>query len=242
MAENSYSLNQEELLKKLKAISGDLWGLAGVKDPKNTEASGAKERSGDAQGQGAVQKPGRPVAGQIPEVAEKPGLLDLWYNVDETIEWTEALAHAESPDGLTPPGLWQFYRSQAEKVLQGDLGAYREVLTRVNPLGELTAFAQGLTIRAKSPDRLEAAFTCDPQLLEAGGKTYLSAMGVRIARDLMACLPVLEAGVTAGAEGKTLMQVTYPREKMMHRNLRFSDPVTLTEECGAQFEALGNAG
>ena len=90
-------------------------------------------------------------------------------------------------------------------------------------------------MRAPNADRLEAQFTCKPEYLESDGKKYLSAMGVRIARDLMACLPVSEIGVKALADGETVMEVTYTREQMMHRNFSFLDPVAFTEECGAVF-------
>ena len=72
--------------------------------------------------------------------------------------------------------------------------------------------------------------------LEENEKKYLCAMGIRIARDLMACLPVSEVGVTARKDGKVLMEVTYRREKLLHRNFTYLDPVKLTEECGANFE------
>ena len=234
MADN-LSINQAELLKKLKAISGDLWGMTGP--TAGNPADGA---------QPAVEKPEEKAKPGVKKPAVVPGKKDpdnldtLWFKIDETIDWTDALAHATPSDGLTPQGLWEFYRSQAAKVLRGDLGAYREVLKRTNPLGELTNYADGLSMRVPDADRAEGTFTCNHALLEKKGKAYLSAMGVRIARDLMACLPVIEAGVTAYDQGEEVMQVTYSREQLMHKNLQFSDPVTVTEACGAVFgPALG---
>ena len=60
-------------------------------------------------------------------------------------------------------------------------------------------------------------------------------MGVRIARDLLACLPVSEVHVTASWQGKTVLDAVYRREQLLHRNFSFLDPVRLTEECGAIF-------
>ena len=71
--------------------------------------------------------------------------------------------------------------------------------------------------------------------MEKDGKKYLSAMGVRIARDLLACLPVTEVKVTATNGTQNAMEVIYTREQLMHRNFRFLDPIRLTEECGANF-------
>ena len=204
-----------DLLKKMRAITADLWR----ESPDVTAEPKPK-----------AEKPARVVV-RRPEI----GIDNLWMTADETIDWTDALAHEFPADGLTSARLWSFYHKQAEAVLSGDTKAYAEVLKKANPLGELTTFAEGISMRAPDADRVEAQFNCRREHLEADGKKYLSAMGVRIARDLLACLPVSEVGVKALQDGRSAMEVTYRREDMMHRNFSFLDPVKLTEDCGAQF-------
>ena len=204
-----------DLLKKMRAITADLWR----ESPDVTAEPKPK-----------AEKPARVVV-RRPEI----GIDNLWMTADETIDWTDALAHEFPADGLTSARLWSFYHKQAEAVLSGDTRAYAEVLKKANPLGELTTFAEGISMRAPDADRVEAQFNCRREHLEADGKKYLSAMGVRIARDLLACLPVSEVGVKALQDGRSAMEVTYRREDMMHRNFSFLDPVKLTEDCGAQF-------
>ena len=204
-----------DLLKKMRAITADLWR----ESPDVTAEPKPK-----------AEKPARVVV-RRPEI----GIDNLWMTADETIDWTDALAHEFPADGLTSARLWSFYHKQAEAVLSGDTKAYAEVLKKANPLGELTTFAEGISMRAPDADRVEAQFNCRREHLEADGKKYLSAMGVRIARDLLACLPVSEVGVKTLLDGRSAMEVTYRREDMMHRNFSFLDPVKLTEDCGAQF-------
>ena len=204
-----------DLLKKMRAITADLWR----ESPDVTAEPKPK-----------AEKPARVVV-RRPEI----GIDNLWMTADETIDWTDALAHEFPADGLTSARLWSFYHKQAEAVLSGDTKAYAEVLKKANPLGELTTFAEGISMRAPDADRVEAQFNCRREHLEADGKKYLSAMGVRIARDLLACLPVSEVGVKALQDGRSAMEVTYRREDMMHRNFSFLDPVKLTEDCGAVF-------
>ena len=204
-----------DLLKKMRAITADLWR----ESPDVTAEPKPK-----------AEKPARVVV-KRPEI----GIDNLWMTADETIDWTDALAHEFPADGLTSVRLWSFYHKQAEAVLSGDTRAYAEVLKKSNPLGELTTFAEGISMRAPDPDRVEAQFNCRREHLETDGKKYLSAMGVRIARDLLACLPVSEVGVKALQDGRTAMEVTYRREDMMHRNFSFLDPVKLTEDCRAVF-------
>ena len=213
--DNNRPAETNDLLKKMRAITADLWGespdVAAEPKPK-------------------AEKPARVVV-KRPEI----GIDNLWMTADETIDWTDALAHEYPADGLTNIRLWSFYHKQAEDVLAGDTKAYAEVLKKANPLGELTAFAEGISMRAPDADRVEAQFNVRKEYLDADGKKYLSAMGVRIARDLLACLPVSEVGVKAVQDGKTVMEVTYRREQLLHRSFSFLDPVKLTEECGAEF-------
>ena len=214
--ENMSPADASELLRRMKEIASDLWREPPedvVPEPKKQEAKPAKV---------VVKRP-------------KIGIENLWMTADETIEWTDALAHDEPTDGLTPQKLWEFYHKNAEAVLNGDLAAYTEVLRKANPLGELMEYAHGISMRAPDPDRLEAMFTGRDEHMEKDAKQYLSAMGVRIARDLLACLPVSEVHVTASWQGKTVMDAVYSREQLLHRNFSFLDPVQLTEECGAVF-------
>ena len=214
--ENMSPADASELLRRMKAIASDLWREPPedvVPEPKKQEAKPAKV---------VVKRP-------------KIGIENLWMTADETIEWTDALAHDMPTDGLTPQKLWEFYHRNAEAVLNGDLAAYTEVLRKANPLGELMEYAHGISMRAPDPDRLEAMFTGRDEHMEKDAKQYLSAMGVRIARDLLACLPVSEVHVTASWQGKTVLDAVYRREQLLHRNFSFLDPVQLTEECGTIF-------
>ena len=131
--------------------------------------------------------------------------------------------------------MWAFYHKHAEKVLSGDLSAYTEVLQKANPLGELTDFAEHISMRAVTEAQLESVFVCKGDLLEKNRKLYLSAMGLRIARDLLACLPVEEVVVKGTFEDKDVFTVTYPRQQLLHRNFMFVDPIELSQECGAIF-------
>lgn len=213
--DNNRPADTNDLLKKMRAITADLWG---------------ETPDVPAEPKPKAEKPARVVV-KRPEI----GIDNLWMTADETIDWTDALAHEYPTDGLTNIRLWSFYHKQAEAVLSGDTKAYAEVLKKANPLGELTTFAEGISMRAPDADRVEAQFNIRKEYLDTEGKRYLSAMGVRIARDLLACLPVSEVGVKAVQDGRTVMEVTYRREQLMHRNFSFLNPVKLTEECGAGF-------
>ena len=211
----SSTASTEELLKKMRAIASDLW--------RETPDVSAEPKP-------KAEKPARVVV-KSPDI----GIDNLWMTADETIDWTDALAHEYPTDGLTNMRLWAFYHKEAEDVLSGDTKAYAEVLKKANPLGELTEYAEYTTMRAPSADRLESCFVCKQEHLEKNRKLYLAAMGLRIARDLLACLPVEEVTVSGEDNGAVIFTVTYTRQLLLHRNFVFTDPVALAKECGAEF-------
>ena len=217
--EQNYTMDQNEFLKRMKAIATDLWG-------------------GTLPAEDPAPAPERPKEAPKPKTEDrrKSPLTSLWKTADETIDWTDALAHDTPTDGLTSLKKWAFYHKHARKVLEGDLDAYTEVLQKANPLGELTEYAENITMQAHSPDRVESSFICNAELLEQHQELDLSAMGLRIARDLLACLPVEEVAVTGEKDGKQVFAVTYARQQLLHRNFVFTDPVELAKECGAEFK------
>ena len=222
----SLNRNQLDLLKKLAAIGSDLWG--GM-----PSAAYQKEETPDKP---AREKQEQPELKKKNENHIENTIRNLWKTSDETVDWTDALAHSMTTDGLTGKRLWGFYHKMAEKVLSGDLNAYTEVLKTSNPLGELTGFANGINMRAPAAERLESTFVCKDELMKENRKLYLAAMGLRIARDLLACLPADEVKVTAEHDGKEVFSTTYPRHKLLHQNFAFIDPIKLAEDLGAEFK------
>lgn len=215
--QNYTSMDQNEFMKRMKAIASDLWGSVAPAEEEKTVPTSQKENT--------------PAASE----KMKAGIQNIWKTADETIDWTDALAHSTPTDGLTGPRMWAFYHKNAQKVLDGDLNTYTEVLQKANPLGELTEFAENITMHAPAPERLESTFVCKKEQLEKNRKLYLAAMGLRIARDLLACLPVEEVSVTGEDEGIAVFSATYTRQQLLHRNFVFTDPVALAKECGAEF-------
>ena len=163
-----------------------------------------------------------------------PPFEQLWQVADETVDWTEALVREHPADGLTSETLWQFFHENAQAVLDGDVQAYMTVLKAANPLGDLKPYARAYTVRATDADELTCDFEVDPAYLsstESEARRYLCGVSLRVARDLMALLPVSRVTVHARQDGNPLLDVTYPRETLQRVRFSFVDPVALTKEC-----------
>ena len=163
-----------------------------------------------------------------------PPFEQLWQVADETVDWTEALVREHPADGLTSETLWQFFHENAQAVLDGDIQAYMTVLKAANPLGDLKPYARAYTVRATDADELTCDFEVDPAYLssnESEARRYLCGVSLRVARDLMALLPVSRVTVHARQDENPLLDVTYPRETLQRVRFSFVDPVDLTKEC-----------
>ena len=228
---------QQDFVKKLQAVGSDLWGaLSGGSDYAVKKPSPAVAREAASAGKAAPSAP--KTAGKEAKAAPAadPALHRIWKTADATIDWTDALGHDTPTDGLTGQRLWDLYHRLALKVLEGDLDAYVEVLTTTNPLGDLTEYVNGMVIRTPSADRLECRFECRRELMDSEGALYLGGVGLRIARDLLATLPVGEVYVEGNLDGERKLGVIYPRRVLLKRNPAFLDPVALVEECGGLLE------
>ncbi len=222
-AQNGVSYLQQELLKRMQGIASDLWQGSG--------SGAAPGVPGKAEATTAARAQTKP-APKAETAEDKKDIRRLWKTADATVDWTDALLHDRPSDGLTPGKQWDLYHRMARKVLDGDLDAYAEVLTTTNPLGELTGYVNGMVIRTPNPDRLECRFECRKEYLEEEPALYLSGLSLRIARDLLAALPVSEIYVEGNREGKRKIGVTYTREALHKKNPVFLDPTEFTKECG----------
>ena len=204
-----------ENLYNLADIVEDLWGAS--KEPAPQQAEQAK--------QPAYQ-------------STFPPFEQLWKTADDTVDWTDALAHDKPNDGLTSPHLWSFFHEHARKVLQGDTAAYVDVLHTANPLGDLAPYANAFDVETISADKLLVRFRPNPVYMdkeEGEIRRYLCAVALRVARDLMALLPVSQVEVHAQQGERQLLQVAFERNELQKVRFSFIDPVAFVTACGAVF-------
>ena len=180
---------------------------------------------------GVTRAPGTAAAPTFPTFDQ------LWQATDETVDWTEALVREQPADGTADRERWQFYHQQAAAVLSGDTSAYCAVLRKADPLGDLRPYARAFVVSAPDADTLRCTVTPEPALLQgedAARRRYLCGLALRIARDLMALLPVCQVAVLCPGEPVPLLEATYAREALQDLRFGLIDPVELTLSLGGR--------
>ncbi len=202
--------------RSLAKVAEDLWGVPGVA-PVTNAADTAEANSS---------------AALAAAPSAFPSFDQLWKTADDTVDWTDALIHETCPDGMTSPKLWSFFHENAKAVLSGDTQTYLAVMDKADPLGDLQPYAERIDAAADSSDALSASFQVLPRYMEgdeSARQMYLCGMAVRIARDLLALLPVSTVTVTAVQGDETLMTVVFPRSDMQRVRFSFIDPVAFVQ-------------
>jgi hypothetical protein len=168
-----------------------------------------------------------------------------------------AIAEAELKDAEAYEE-WQKLKALSERILQGDIDAYFEVIDEMAPLDDLLEFGSDFEFGANDPTALEVEFKVKSEAvvprqvltLTKTGKLskkdmtktqyyelvqdYVCSCSIRIARDIMALLPVEKVVVhavdnildtaTGFSEDKTILSVVFERSRLEPLNFELIDP------------------
>ena len=149
----------------------------------------------------------------------------IYKKCDSTIEWTELMAGISAEELLMTLDDWKYYRQYAEKILDGDIDTYLKVIEEVQPLADLLVYAGDFEYGTDNPDYIEIEFTVKPEdVLEDGVKDLLfekmiKSISIRIARDLMALLPVSNVVVHVVLNEKTILSVNFEKAALIQMNI-----------------------
>lgn len=136
---------------------------------------------------------------------------------DPTIEWTEILSGATAEELLMDVDVWNYCKTIAPKILQGNIDSYLQAIEELRPVDDLLAYSGDFEFGTDMPSYIEVEFTYKADELLPGSRNnekfqkLIEAVSVRIARDLMALLPVSKVIVHVVDQDITVMSGIYDR-------------------------------
>ena len=145
---------------------------------------------------------------------------------DAPIDWTELIAGATADDLLMDQTVHAYCAQMAPRILSGDVDSYLEVIERLRPVDDLALYSGDFEFGTDNPTYIEVEFVASPERVLRDGDSdtmleeFISAVAVRVARDLFALLPIAKVLVHVEINGNTVLSVIFVRNQLCAVNFR----------------------
>ena len=145
---------------------------------------------------------------------------EIYKFVDNDVDWTEILVSTSEDEVYLERNVWKFYKSIAPKILKGDIDAYLDVIEYAKPLDDLLDFGGEFEFGTDSSSMMEIEFRIKSEDIiesEEGDNAfcdYVCATVIRVARDILALLPVGIVIVHAMRDNQTVLSVLFNRTEI----------------------------
>lgn len=144
-------------------------------------------------------------------------IKNIYRYCDATIEWTEILGGATADELLMDSDVWQFCKKIAPDILSGNIDAYLNAIEELRPVDDLLLYSGNFEFGTDKPSYIEVEFSHNANDLLDGGvnnssfENLIAAISIRVARDLIALLPVNKVVVHVVEDDITVMSGIYDR-------------------------------
>lgn len=145
----------------------------------------------------------------------KNDITRIYKFCDPTVEWTEIISGATASELLMDNDIWSYCKKIAPKILAGDIDTYLQAIEDLRPLDDLLMYSGDFEFGTDKPYYLEVEFTAKVDELLPGGNSnplfedFITAVSIRVARDLMSLLPVSKVIVHVVNDDVTVMSGIY---------------------------------
>lgn len=127
---------------------------------------------------------------------KQDSLYEIYGRTDPEILWNDILLGNSAEDLQMDFDTWSYCREIADRIVKGDIDTYLEAISELAPIDDLLWYGSDFEFGTDNPNYIEIEFIVYPnELLENGEKDnllpeYIEAVSMRVARDMLALLPV----------------------------------------------------
>lgn len=168
-------------------------------------------------------------------------IIDIYAIADRRIEWL-AIKNSSSPMGMEN---WDYLKSHADKILDGDIDAYLELINDVNPFAELIELGSSFECGTDSPMKMAVHCTVNSEQVLGEYKDdkllledYAAGVAIKAARDLFALLPLWQVEVTAEENERSILNVKFTRDSFEGLNFERIDASDTVKKLGGIIAVL----
>lgn len=148
---------------------------------------------------------------------KRDSLYEIYGKTDPPILWNDILLGNSAEDLQMDIDTWNYCREIADGISKGDIDTYLEAISELAPLDDLLWYGSDFEFGTDDPNYIETEFIVYPsELLEYGENDallleYIEAVSLRVARDMLALLPVKTAVVHVTNNNKDLFSGIFER-------------------------------
>lgn len=158
----------------------------------------------------------------------------IYAGSDDEIEWAEIAAGTDADELLMDEQVWNYCRKVANKVLSGDIDSYLDTIEALRPVDDLLLYGCDFEFGTDKSSYIEAEFNAKAEELLPNGvqdplfEELVCGTTIRVAKDIIAMLPVSKVIVHAVIESDTVLSVLFEKRimvRMDYKNMAAKDIV-----------------
>lgn len=127
----------------------------------------------------------------IPDVKLPDTMVtELFEHCDYPVKWIDVITNAQPPDSVYNSETWEYLRSKAIDVFEGDVEAILEIIERINPYDDLLDYLTDFVFEADDAECVKVTCRMIQNSFGSEKEDAAASLLIRLARDTFALLPV----------------------------------------------------
>ena len=164
-------------------------------------------------------------------------IREIYTKSDYPIDWTD-ISISSTPEEIDMDrATWSYCKSVVDKILDGDIDTYLDVIDYLRPVDDLIAYAGDFEFGTDKSNTMSVEYTClTADVLERGEndplyEEFTNAVAIRIARDIMALLPVSRVNVfIVNESGSSVNDITFTKRFLRKANYNASSATEIVNQ------------
>lgn len=180
----------------------------------------------------------QPIAAPVVDIDElREAIRNIFRYADATVNWRRILISD------TNPGVenWDYFKSRAEDVLNGDLDTYFQIISDINPVDDLLQYGSEFECGTDDPRMMTVGFTVNSAAVLRDAATlpqrvyndllqdYVCGCAIRVARDMLALLPLRHVIINTSDSSRPILSVDFDRKSFEQIDFSTGDASDIVE-------------
>lgn len=182
----------------------------------------------------------------IPAYFNSDMIKEIYTSCDQTILWKDIMLGAGAADLYMNQEKWDYCKCVAEQIINKNVDTYLKIIEDLKPVDDLLLYGGEFDFGTDDGRYIETEFRVFPEeVLEDGVNSkllsdYIFSVSLRVARDIMAMLPIEVMIVHAVIDDVTVLSVVFERDILEDIDFRNSQLIQIITRMPMRISSDGN--